>query len=60
MTLKFKDGVEINTDGEFRKLELDDGWYVVGKGYLLPVTTENMADSVVLGCQEMSYKGKDK
>ena len=35
--LKFSDGIEIDTSGELRVLELYDGWYVVGKGRLIPV-----------------------
>lgn len=34
--LQFTDGVEIDTDGEYRTLQLDDGWYVVGHGTLQP------------------------
>ena len=35
--LKFSDGIEIDTSGELRLLELYDGWYVVGEGRLIPV-----------------------
>jgi hypothetical protein len=35
--LKFSDGIEIDTSGELRLLELYDGWYVVGDGRLIPV-----------------------
>lgn len=35
--LKFSDGIEIDTLGELRLLELYDGWYVVGEGRLIPV-----------------------
>ena len=35
--LKFSDGIEIDISGELRVLELYDGWYVVGKGRLIPV-----------------------
>ncbi len=34
--LRFTDGVEIDTSGEYRTLRLRDGWYVVGHGTLLP------------------------
>lgn len=39
-TLKFSDGIEIDTAGELRLLELYDGWYVVGEGKLIPVRDE--------------------
>ena len=39
-TLKFSDGIEIDTSGELRLLELYDGWYVVGEGRLIPVKDE--------------------
>lgn len=39
-TLKFSDGIEINTSGPLRLLELHDGWYVVGGGRLIPVKNE--------------------
>lgn len=34
--LKFSDGIEIDTSGEYRTLKLEDGWYVVGHGTLQP------------------------
>jgi hypothetical protein len=42
--LKFTEGVEIDTSGPLRKLHLEDGWYVVGEGLLLPVADEAGAD----------------
>jgi|GEM_PF-3081571 len=41
MILKFSDGIEINTSGEVRRLELYDGLYVVGNGHLIPVKDED-------------------
>jgi hypothetical protein len=38
--LSFSDGIEIDTSGELRLLELYDGWYVVGEGRLIPVEDE--------------------
>jgi len=45
--LRFNDGVEIDTDGELRTLELADGWYVVGEGYCWPVRDEAQAKQVI-------------
>ena len=35
-TLKFSDGVEINTSGKLRPLRLKDGWYAVANGMCIP------------------------
>lgn len=45
--LKFSDGVNIDTSGELRSLKLEDGWYVTGGGYLIPVNSEEKADEMV-------------
>ena len=37
MSLKFSDGIEIDTSGPLRPLKLYDGWYVVGEGSLIPM-----------------------
>ncbi len=37
MKLRFSDGVGVDTSGELRTLHLHDGWYVVGKGLLIPM-----------------------
>lgn len=39
--LRFTDGIEIDTGGPARRLELEDGLYVVGQGHLIPVSNEN-------------------
>jgi hypothetical protein len=47
MMLRFNDGININTDGELRTLRLRDGWYVVGKGMLVPVADEKEANELL-------------
>lgn len=42
-TLKFSDGVEFNTDGPLRPEKRRDGWYVVGRGMLIPVDSKEEA-----------------
>lgn len=37
MSIKFNDGVEFNTVGEYRIERRRDGYYVVGNGMLLPI-----------------------
>ena len=35
-TIEFTDGIRVRTDGPFRTVKLTDGWYVAGRGFLLP------------------------
>lgn len=45
--IHFSDGITIDTDGSLRKIELHDGWYVVGEGVLVPVMDEHEADQTL-------------
>lgn len=45
--LRFNDGININTSGKLRSLELYDGWYVVGEGKLIPVKNEEEAKTLI-------------
>jgi hypothetical protein len=45
--LKFSDGETFDTSGPLRKEERRDGWYVIGRGNLIPVKTQNEADTVI-------------
>lgn len=47
MSLRFSDGVTIDTTGEPRVLQLSDGYYAVGKGILIPVGTRDAAEFMV-------------
>jgi len=47
MLMRFSDGVEIDTGGEPRILELDDGVYVTGKGVLIPVKDREEAAQTI-------------
>jgi hypothetical protein len=38
--LKFSDGMVIHTHGPLRAVEFSYGWYVVGEGKLIPVSSE--------------------
>ncbi len=42
-TLRFSDGVNIDTSGPLRILQLIDGWYVVGEGTCMPAKDEEEA-----------------
>jgi len=39
--LKFSDGIEFETSGAFRVETRHDGHYVVGRGFLIPVMSED-------------------
>lgn len=39
--LKFNDGEEFNLSGELRVELRKDGWYVIGKGMLIPVVSQD-------------------
>lgn len=47
MTLKFSDGIQIDTSGELRPLKLHDGWYVVGNGMLIPMRDEEEVNKFI-------------
>lgn len=45
--LRFSDGIDIDTSGELRKLELHDGMYIVGQGLLIPVKDQEEFDKLM-------------
>lgn len=45
--LRFTDGEEFDTSGPLRKEERYDGWYVIGRGKLIPVESEKAADEII-------------
>ena len=55
--LHFNDGISIDTSGEPRLLELADGFYVVGKGMLIPVADAKEGDKIV---REMTKEGGEE
>jgi hypothetical protein len=58
--LKFNDGVNIDTSGKLRKLELSDGWYVVGEGRCIPCKDESEANSILDSMEKIIYKKVDQ
>jgi hypothetical protein len=50
--LKFSDGVEIETGGEFRVITLEDGIYVTGHGFLYlckdPEEAQKVMETLIL------------
>jgi hypothetical protein len=55
--LSFSDGIEIDTSGELRLLELYDGWYVVGEGLLIPVDSEEEGRDMVELMRQNYFQG---
>ena len=55
--LRFSDGVNIDTSGEPRVLRLNDGFYAVGKGILIPVACQQSAEFMVQRMKSWEPKG---
>ena len=53
--LRFTDGVEIFTGGQYRIIKETDGLYVTGRGRLYPVKTREEGEEIIL-----QFKEKDK
>lgn len=53
--LKFSDGMQFNTDGNLRIIEKSDGFYVVGKGQLIPVNDYEEGKNLI---KELEQKKK--
>jgi hypothetical protein len=47
MSLTFSDGMTFDTSGELRTEERSDGWYVVGKGMLIPVKDNSEGQELI-------------
>lgn len=49
--ISFSDGMTFNTGGGLRVVERSDGWYVVGRGMLIPVADHAEGARMVAGMQ---------
>lgn len=54
--LRFSDGMEFDLSGELRVIHRRDGWYVVGRGMLIPVADREDGERTVA---KMNSKGED-
>ena len=54
--LRFSDGMEFDVSGDPRVVHRRDGWYVVGRGMLVPVADREEGDRMVA---EMNDRGGD-
>ena len=52
--LRFSDGMEFDLSGDLRIVHRRDGWYVVGRGMLIPVADREEGDLMVA---QMKDKG---
>ena len=59
--MKFSDGMEFNTAGQYRLTHRSDGWYVVGEGLLMPVNGPEEGRKVMAEMTELAKlkRGKD-
>ena len=57
--IQFSDGMKFDTSGPLRKTERSDGWYVVGKGFLIPVKDEHEANQVIQSMTKGASLDKD-
>lgn len=51
--MKFSDGMKFDTSGQYRLTHRSDGWYVVGKGLLLPVNNAEDGQKVIVEMIEL-------
>lgn len=54
--LRFNDGMEFDVSGPMRLSHRSDGWYVVGRGRLIPVDSPDEGNKII----EKYSSGKDK
>ena len=54
--LKFSDGMTFDLKGDLRTVQKSDGFYVVGKGMLIPVNDRKEAAKII---KEMGGKSDD-
>ena len=57
--IKFNDGVNIDTSGPLRMLQLIDGLYIVGQGMCIPVSDEEEALALIKQFTRLQEKPKE-
>jgi hypothetical protein len=57
--LRFSDGQSFDTDGELRVEEREDGFYVVGKGLLVPVKDKEEGELYIKKIEGGSHEKKE-
>ncbi len=51
--------MEFDTSGELRKILKEDGWYVLGKGMLVPVRDEQQAEEIMEKLTQSNNESKN-
>lgn len=51
--VKFSDGMEFDMSGQYRLTHRSDGWYVVGRGLLMPVNDPEEGRKVMAEMSEL-------
>ncbi len=57
MTILFSDGMEFDTSGDLHVEHREDGWYVVGRGLLMPVSSREEGETAIAEMEGESQKG---
>jgi hypothetical protein len=47
MTLRFSDGMQFDTSGPLRVIRRSDGYYVTGKGLLIPCDSREEGNEII-------------
>jgi hypothetical protein len=59
MTIRFNDGMEINTSGPLRIIQKRDGLYITGDGLLIPIRDTSEGRDIIHGL-EKTKKRRDE
>jgi hypothetical protein len=54
--LRFNDGIDVDTSGEYRVMVMHDGVYVVGCGQMIPVHDREEAYQTIAELKELDAK----
>jgi hypothetical protein len=57
--LRFTDGTEVETAGQYRVMMLPDGFYVVGCGHMIPVRDCEEAYQTIAELKELEAKNEN-
>lgn len=51
-TLRFTDGLVVDTKGPLRIQRLKDGYYVIGRGMMIPINSRNEGYDIINSMKE--------
>ena len=58
--MKFTDGMEIDTSGEYRVIRKSDGLYVVGHGFLCAIDNQEEGDAMIARLSKRKPESSDE